>query len=404
MAEFQYRVITPEGKEKKGTMEGKSVEQVSGVLKAQKNVILSVSEASLMNRDINFSLGGRVSARDYSIFCRQFVSIISAGVSIINALEMMRDQTENRTLKKALGEVYEDVSKGESMAGAMKKHSKVFPSMLCNMVEAGEASGSMEVAFERMAVQFEKENKLKQSVKKAMIYPIVVACVAVGVVVVMLVFVIPRYTDMFEELDAELPAITLAVVGLSNFIKNYWFIIVPVVIAIAAAFHMWKKTLSGKHVLGKLALKFPMTKNLVIKSASSQMARTLSTLLTAGVPLTEAVDIVADTMGNIWYKEALKEALEQLLVGVPLSQPLQTCGLFPPMVYHMVRIGEEAGSTEEMLNKLADYYEEEVKMAVQSLMAAMEPMIIIILAGIVGILLAAVMLPMVNMYAALDNL
>ena len=147
MAEFQYRVITPEGKEKKGTMEGKSIEQVTGVLKAQKNVILSVSEASLMNRDINFSLGGRVSARDYSIFCRQFVSIISAGVSIINALEMMRDQTENRTLKKALGEVYEDVSKGESMAGAMKKHSKVFPSMLCNMVEAGEASGSMEVAF-----------------------------------------------------------------------------------------------------------------------------------------------------------------------------------------------------------------------------------------------------------------
>ena len=237
-----------------------------------------------------------------------------------------------------------------------------------------------------------------------MIYPIVVACVAVGVVVVMLVFVIPRYTDMFKELDAELPAITLAVVGLSNFIKNYWFIIVPVVIAIAVAFHMWKKTLSGKHVLGKLALKFPMTKNLVIKSASSQMARTLSTLLTAGVPLTEAVDIVADTMGNIWYKEALKDALEQLLVGVPLSQPLQTCGLFPPMVYHMVRIGEEAGSTEEMLNRLADYYEEEVEMAVQSLMAAMEPMIIIILAGIVGILLAAVMLPMVNMYAALDNL
>ena len=275
---------------------------------------------------------------------------------------------------------------------------------MIQMARAGEASGSLEISMERMAIQFEKSAKTQALVKKAMIYPIVVACVAVGVVVVMLVFVIPRYTDMFKELDAELPAITLAVVGLSNFIKNYWFIIVPVVIAIAVAFHMWKKTLSGKHVLGKLALKFPMTKNLVIKSASSQMARTLSTLLTAGVPLTEAVDIVADTMGNIWYKEALKDALEQLLVGVPLSQPLQTCGLFPPMVYHMVRIGEEAGSTEEMLNKLADYYEEEVEMAVQSLMAAMEPMIIIILAGIVGILLAAVMLPMVNMYAALDNL
>ena len=218
MAEFQYRVITPEGKEKKGTMEGKSVEQVTGVLKAQKNVILSVNEASLMNRDINLSFGGSVSARDYSIFCRQFVSIISAGVSIINALEMMRDQTENRTLKKALGEVYEDVSKGESMAGAMKKHSRVFPGMLCNMVEAGEASGSMEVAFERMAVQFEKENKLKQSVKKAMIYPIVLLVVMVGVLFLMMIWVIPNFMGMFAELDTELPPITQAVVNMSDFV------------------------------------------------------------------------------------------------------------------------------------------------------------------------------------------
>ena len=258
MAEFQYRVITPEGKEKKGTMEGKSVEQVSGVLKAQKNVILSVSEASLMNRDINFSLGGRVSARDYSIFCRQFVSIISAGVSIINALEMMRDQTENRTLKKALGEVYEDVSKGESMAGAMKKHSKVFPSMLCNMVEAGEASGSMEVAFERMAVQFEKENKLKQSVKKAMIYPIVLLVVMVGVLFLMMIWVIPNFMGMFAELDTELPPITQAVVNMSDFVIAKWWLILLVVAAAIALFKAYAASPSGKFVLGGIALKIPV--------------------------------------------------------------------------------------------------------------------------------------------------
>ena len=227
---------------------------------------------------------------------------------------------------------------------------------------------------------------------------------AVAVVIVMLVVVIPSYMDMFEQLGTELPAITRAVVSLSNFIQAKWYIIVPVVAAVVFAIKTYAKTNSGKHVFGKLQLKVPAVQNLVVKSASAMMARTLSTLLTAGVPLIEAVDIVADTMTNIWFKEALKDALEQIMIGVPLSQPVQTCGLFPPMVYHMMRIGEEAGSTEEMLNKLADYYEEEVELAVQSLMAAMEPMIIIVLAGVVGILIAAVMAPMVTMYAALDNL
>ena len=404
MADYSYIAIEKSGKEIKGSMESDSREKVEQKLRSQGCIPLEIKEQNALQKDIKIGVGKKVKTRDLSVFCRQFVSMLRAGVSIVEALDMLSIQTENKTLSQAIREVRTEIGKGSTLSEAMEKQNKVFPPMLVNMVEAGETSGSIDKSLERMAIQFEKSAKTQALVKKAMIYPIVVACVAVGVVVVMLVFVIPRYTDMYEELDAELPAITLAVVGLSNFIQNYWFIIVPVVIAIAVAFRMWKKTLSGKYVLGKLALKFPMTKNLVIKSASSQMARTLSTLLTAGVPLTEAVDIVADTMGNIWYKEALKEALEQLLVGVPLSQPLQTCGLFPPMVYHMVRIGEEAGSTEEMLNKLADYYEEEVEMAVQSLMAAMEPMIIIILAGIVGILLAAVMLPMVNMYAALDNL
>lgn len=317
---------------------------------------------------------------------------------------MLAEQTENVKLQKALYAVRADVEKGESFADSLAQHDNVFPELLVQMARAGEASGSLETAMERMAIQFEKSAKTQALVKKAMIYPIVVALVAVAVVIVMLVFVIPRYVDMFEELGTELPAITRAVVSMSDFIKNYWFILFPAIIVAAFVIKTWAKTNVGKHVVGKLALKIPAIKNLVVKSASSQMARTLSTLLTAGVPLVEAVDIVADTMGNIWFKEALKGAVEQIMIGVPMSQPLQSCGLFPPMVYHMVRIGEEAGSTEDMLNKLADYYEEEVEMAVQSLMAAMEPAIIIVLACVVGVLIGAVMAPMVTMYAALDNL
>lgn len=404
MAAWGYVAIDKSGKEIKGSRDADSKEQVTRELKNQGLIVLDITEQNALTKDISFDFGGKPTPRDLAVFCRQFASITRAGVTIIQTLNMLAEQTENVKMQKAIQAVRADVEKGESFADSLSRHDNVFPELLVQMARAGEASGSLETAMERMAIQFEKSAKTKALVKKAMIYPIVVACVAVAVVIVMLVFVIPRYMDMFEELGTELPAITMAVVNMSNFIQNYWFIIVPVVAAIVFALKTWSKTNSGKHVLGKIALKIPAVANLVVKSASAQMARTLSTLLTAGVPLVEAVDIVADTMGNIWFKEALKEAVEQIVIGVPLSQPLQTSKLFPPMVYHMIRIGEEAGSTEEMLNKLADYYEEEVEMAVQSLMAAMEPMIIIVLACIVGVLIGAVMAPMVNMYAALDNL
>lgn len=404
MAAWGYVAIDKGGKEIKGSKDADNKELVLRDLKNQGLIVLEITEQNMLTKDISFDFGSKPTPRDMAVFCRQFASITRAGVTIIETLNMLADSTENKKMQKAIYAVRADVEKGESFADSMAQHPAVFPELLVQMARAGEASGSLDTAMERMAIQFEKSAKTQALVKKAMIYPIVVACVAVAVVIVMLVFVIPRYMDMFEQLDAELPKITLAVIALSNFIKNNWFIIIPVVIAIVFAIKTYAKTNSGKHVFGKLQLKIPAIKNLVVKSACSQMSRTLSTLLTAGVPLIEAVDIVADTMTNIWFKEALKAALEQIMIGVPLSQPLQTCGLFPPMVFHMIRIGEEAGSTEEMLNKLADYYEEEVEMAVQSLMAAMEPMIIIVLAGIVGILIAAVMAPMVNMYAALDNL
>lgn len=372
--------------------------------KGQGLIVLETTEQNALTRDINIDFGGKPTPRDLAVFCRQFASITRAGVTIIQTLGMLAEQTENKKLQKALMTVKADVEKGESFGDSLSQHPKVFPDLLIQMVKAGEAAGNLEDAMDHMAVQFEKSAKTQALVKKAMIYPILVALVAVGVVLVMLLFVIPRYMDMFEQLDTELPAITMMVVNMSNFIKNYWYILIPVIIAIVFAIKAYAATNSGKHVFGKIQLKIPAIKNLVVKSACSQMARTLSTLLTAGVPLTEAVDIVSDTMQNIWFKEALKEALDQIMIGVPLSQPLQASGLFPPMVYHMVRVGEEAGSTEEMLGRLADYYEEEVEMAVQSLMAAMEPMIIIVLAGVVGVLIGAVMAPMVSMYSALDNL
>lgn len=404
MATFGYEAIDRSGKTLKGSMEANTIELARGDLRKRGLTIIKLEEQSMLTKDIEFDFGGMPTTRDLSVLCRQFVSMTRAGVSILEAIKMLCEQTENKKLEKALTQVRVDVEKGEALATAFAAHPKIFPTIMINMVAAGEASGNLETAFERVSTQLERNNKTQAMIKKASIYPIVVCIVAIAVVIVMLVVVIPSYSAMFVDLGTDLPGITKAVVAASEFIQSWWYIIVPVLIGAGFLLKTYSATDSGKHVFGKLALSIPVVKNLTVKSASSMMARTLSTLMGAGVPLIEAIGIVADVMSNIWYKEALYNVKEQVMLGVPLSKPLEDSGLFPPMVYHMISIGEEAGSTEEMLDRLADYYDEEVEMAVQSLMAAMEPMIIIVLAGIVGIILGAVMAPMLTMYQALDNL
>ncbi len=404
MANWGYQAVDSNGNTVKGSKEADSEELVIRDLKNQGLTILEVKEQNVLNRDINIDFSKGPGPRDLAVFCRQFASITRAGVTIMDTMSMLAEQTENKKLQNALYNVRTEVGRGETFADSLARHPKVFPELMVQMARAGEASGSLDVAMDRMATQFERNAKTQALIKKAMIYPIVVAFVAVAVVVVMLVVVIPRYMDMFNDLGTELPKITQAVVAMSEFIQNFWFILVPAIIGLVIGIRAYSGTDSGKHVFGKIALRIPAIKNLVTKSSSALMARTLSTLLAAGVPLVEAIDIVSETMSNVWFKEALKAALQDVMVGTPFSVPLRKSGLFPPMVYHMVGIGEEAGSTEEMLDKLADYYEEEVEMAVQSLMAAMEPAIIVVLAVVVGVLIAAVMAPMLTMYTALDNL
>ncbi len=404
MADYGYEAINSEGKILKGSISAENFELAKVQLKNKGLIVTDLTEQNVLNKDININFDKKPTPRDLGVFCRQFVAMSRAGVSILECLTLLREQTENKVLQKAVREVQAEVEKGETLATGLSQHPKVFSDLMVTTVNAGEQSGSLDVALERMADQYEKSAKTAALVKKAMIYPIVVAVVAVAVVVLMLVKVIPSYTDMFEDLGTELPAITKAVVAMSDFIVARWFILVPVIAAIVIAIKAYAKTTSGKYLKADLSMKIPAIKNLVVKSACSQFARTLATLLSAGVPLVEAVDIVGDTMQNLRFYDAVKNAKEEVIKGVPLSQPLEDCGLFPPMMYHMIRIGEEAGNTEEMLNKMADYYDEEVEMAVQSLMAAMEPAIIIVLALVVGVLIAAVMSPMLTMYQSLDNL
>lgn len=402
MAEFQYRIVTPEGKEKKGTIEADSQEKAVALLKAERNIVLSIQEASMLTKDISFSFGKKkVKPRDFSIFCRQIVSILKAGVSIIDALAMLADQTENPTLKEAIEHVHENVAKGEGLASAMRKENKVFPEMLCNMVDAGESSGNLEVAFERMAVQFEKDSQLKESVKKAMIYPIVVIVVMIAVLIIMLVVVIPNFMKMFEDLDTEMPAVTMAVVHMSDFVVAYWWLLIIIIAAIVFAYKAYAKTPSGKWALHGIQLKLPVFGELVVKTCCARLGRTLCTLLGAGVPMMEAIEITARNMDNVHYRKAMIEAKEQVARGVTLSRPLKSSGLFPPMVVHMVSIGEETGNIENMLENVANYYEEEVQSATEQLMTLIEPIIIVVMAVMVGFMIMAIMSPMFTLYEAL---
>lgn len=404
MASFGYTILDASGKEIKGSIEADSLEAARAELKRQGNVLLDIRAQSLLTKDVSFKIGGWPKPRDLSVFCRQFVSMSKAGVTIVDSLRMLSEQTENERLREATDGVRVSVEKGETLADSLKLYPKIFPELLVNMVAAGEASGSLDVALERMSTHFEKASKTSALVKKAMIYPVVVCLVAIGVVVVMLTVVIPNYTKMFAELGTELPAITKAVASLSDILINWWMVIVPVIIIATIGIKSFSATDQGKHFFHKLMIKMPVFSNLTIKQAASQVARTMSTLLAAGVPLVEAVEIVASTMNNVYYKEAMMDCKKEIIIGQPLSKPMEQCGLFPPMVYHMVRIGEETGNTEEMLSKLADYYDDEVEVAVQSFMAALEPLIIVILAGIVIVLVGACMAPMLTMYQSLDNL
>ena len=404
MPGFSYVAVDQAGKEIKGSIDAENSERVAETLRRDGLLPLSIKEQGVLNKEIDFAIGKKVKPRDLSVFCRQFVSITEAGVPMKEALQMLAEQTENKWLKRAIAEVLTNVEKGNTLADSMMAFPDIFPGMLVNMVRAGEASGSLELSFSRMATHFEKEAKLRATIMKATIYPIILICAAVGVVAVMLLFVIPIFVDMFADLDVQMPALTLAVMGTSSWMASHWYVILIIAVIAAAAYRLIYQTDQGRLAIDNVKMKMPLFGKLTVKTACAQFARTMSTLLSAGLSTTSCLDIVAGIMKNVHYANAFLKAKEEVMKGIPLSEPLQRAGIFPPMVYHMTGIGEETGNLEEMLEKLADYYDEEVEMTTQSILAAMEPLIIVFMALIVGTLVIAVILPIGAMYEGLDNL
>lgn len=401
MAVFNYKVVDRDGKNKKGAIEAPNRDGAEKKLKSEGYSIMSLTEQNSPLGNIGFKK--KVKSRDLGVFCKQFSAVIKAGVTIISALELMGDQIENKTLRKAIADARTYVEKGGTLADAFRVNPDVFPPIMINMVAAGEMSGNLEICLDRLVEHFEKDNALTSKIKGAMTYPIVVLIVMVIVIIVVLVAVIPNFASMFEDMGTQLPLATRIMMAAADFVKYKWWLLIIIVAAIVFGVKFFKKTPFGEQLFANLGLKAPIFGPLNVKTACSRFARTMSTLMASGISMIDAVEQVAKMMDNKIIRDGLMDAKVQVSKGVPLSKPLKDMEMLPPMLSAMTKIGEETGDIEEMLSKVADYYDEEVEAATNALTSAMEPIIMVILACIVGMIVAAVYGPIMSMYDAMDQ-
>ena len=403
MPSYSYIAVNRAGKKVKNNVEAASIEAAKNSLRAAGYSILEIKELNALNKDIELPFLGNPKAKDMAIFCRQFRSILRAGVPVSNVLAMLSQQTENKKLTAAIREMQASIEKGESLAGSMRRHPRIFSGMLCNMVAAGEESGNLEEAFRQMEDWFDKAKRTQGAVAKAMAYPCLLIVVMIIVLIVMMVKVIPGFMTTFEDMGMELPLPTQWVMAASDWFVQWWWALSIVLVVLVVGGVLFNRTNKGKHVFGWIVRKIPIVKDLVIRSESATFCRTLSLLLGSGLGLTEAMDLVAMNMSNIYFKEAVQNARTMIAAGWSLNMALRESHLFPPMVYNLVSIGEETGDLQGMLAKTADYYDDEVETTTQSLLSLLEPAVMLFLAVFVLILVLAIFLPMLNMTKAYDQ-
>lgn len=403
MPGFNYTAINRNGKRVRSSLDASSIETAKSSLRGAGYTILDIKEQTTLNRDIEIPFLGKPKAKDMAVFCRQFVSILRAGVSVASVLSMLGQQTGNKKLRAAIREMQADVEKGESLATSMRRHPKIFPAILVNMVAAGESSGNLEESFRQMELYFDRSKRTKSKVTSAMIYPCVLIVVMIVVLIVMMTKIIPNFLKTFEDMDAELPKLTQGVMAVCEWFKSWWWVPLLVLAALIVGGILFHRTDKGKHFFGWLARKTPVVGNLTVKTACATFCRTMEVLIGSGLTLTDSMDLAASNMGNIYYLEAIRDARALVAEGTPLRESLVRTGIFPPMVSNLVGVGEETGDLQSMMGKVADYYDEEVDEATKKLLNLMEPAIIIFMAVFVVIIVLAIYLPMINMTKAFDK-
>jgi len=396
MATFEYTARNAQGQETTGTMDAASRDEVVANLRKNRMVLVRLREAKRAKR------GGRVPTRDIVIFTRQFATMINSGLPLVQALDILAQQTENKALAEVTKQVVYDVESGHTLADALSKHPRAFTQLYVNMVAAGEAGGILDTILLRLAVFLEKNDAIVRKVKGAMIYPAVIFSVAIIAVVVLLVFVIPTFQSMFASVNMELPLPTKIVIGASEVLQSFWWAMILGAGGAAFLIQRYYATENGKLVIDRMLLNAPVLGDLLRKSAVSRFTRTLGTLISSGVAILDGLEITARTAGNRVIHDAVMESRGSIAGGETIAQPLAKSGVFPPMVTSMIAVGEATGGLDEMLTKIADFYDDEVDAAVGALLSLMEPIMIVVLGVIVGGMIVAMYLPIFGMINAVQ--
>ena len=391
MPVFEYKGKSVSGTVVQGNLKAKNRMDLERMLRANRILVTSVSKKP---SDLNIRIGTGIKKIHISRFTRQFATMIGAGLPMVQCLDILAEQMEAPEMRKIVSEVKESVQSGTTLSEAMRKHKKVFDDLYVNMVEAGEVGGALDTILVRLANYREKADALARKVKGALVYPVVVSIVAIGVTIAMLKFIVPVFAKMFSDLGAELPEPTLIILGLSDFINDYFWFMILGVLALVAAVKLYGRTSKGRLNLDKLKLMLPAVGNLIRKSSVARFSRTLGTLISSGVSILDALDTTARTAGNRVVHDAIKKATVSIAEGDTITGPLKESGVFPPMVIQMISVGEKTGGLDEMLNKISDFYDEEVDAAVTALTSMIEPVVIVVMGAVIGGILIAMYLPM----------
>ena len=409
MSTYAFRAVDVAGIPARGEVEAESKVHVSEELRQRGLIVLDVSEKhEALRLETLFDRFRRVPMRDLAVFSRQFATLIASGMPMLRALSTLEDQSDSEILKHAIASVRKDVEAGSSLAQAMERHPKVFDNLYRSLVRSGESSGQLEAVLDRIAFQLEKLDALRRQVRSAMTYPTFVFGFASLVMIAVVAFIVPVFVGVFKDIAAsqpagtvspKLPAITQFTVGISNAITGYWFVLFPGMIVLAVGFLRFKKTDVGRKWWDRVKLRIPAhIGDIVQKVALARWSRTLSGSVAAGVPLLQAIKVTGQTSGNVMVEEAMDEVYDSVKEGGTIAAPIQRSSIFPPMVGHMVAVGEETGQLDQMLSKIADFYEAEVDAKVKALTALIEPLMIVFVGGAVGFIVISMYMPMITVY------
>lgn len=404
MPKYNWEAKSKAGSVQKGVMEASSVAMVEAQLKKYGFAGITVKEEKKRSSLSIPGFGGKkIQTKDLVVFTRQFATMIDSGLPLVQCLDILASQQDNKTFKVILSKVKEDVESGSTFADALAKHPKAFDDLYVNLVAAGEVGGILDTILNRLAAYIEKAMKLKKRVKGAMVYPTTIMAIAVVVVGVILVFVIPTFAKMFADFGGDLPVPTKIVIALSNFITRYILLIIGAGIGINIGIKKYYATANGRKFIDTFALKLPVVGPLIRKVAVAKFTRTLGTMISSGVPIMDGLEIVAKTAGNKVVEEAIYKVRQAISEGKTIAEPLAASGVFPPMVVQMISVGEATGAMDAMLNKIADFYDDEVDDAVGALTSMMEPMLMVFLGTTVGGLVVAMYLPIFKLAGAVGG-